>query len=125
MRSPETVPTSASPTSATLRRRVLLTGALSLAAYLALGYAVSASGLPDAVLLVAVAVLYVVLVRPMMRPVREASRLRRSLAYQAFLDGRAQDGPAPDGPAQDRAAQDGAAQDRAAQDRAAQDGAAR
>jgi hypothetical protein len=34
------------------------------------------------------AALYGVVVRPLMRPVREASKLRRSLAYQAFLDGR-------------------------------------
>ena len=94
MTSPQAVPTPAAPTSAALRRRVLLTGALTLALYLVLAYLVSTSGLPDSVLLVGVAVLYLAVVRPLMRPVREASRLRRSLAHQAFLDGRAHDGTA-------------------------------
>jgi hypothetical protein len=71
-----------------LRRRVLATGLVSLAAFLALAYVVAASGASDWWLLLATAVLYVVLVRPLMRPVREASRLRRRLAYQAFLDSR-------------------------------------
>jgi hypothetical protein len=74
------------PDPAALRRRVLLTGLLTFALFLAAAYTVAAAGVSDAWLLLAVVVLYVVVVRPLMRPVRDASRLRRSLAYQAFLD---------------------------------------
>jgi type IV secretory pathway TrbD component len=76
----------APPDPAALRRRVLLTGLLTLVLFLAAAYVVASTGLGDAWLLLAVVVLYVAVVRPLMRPVREASRLRRSLAYQAFLD---------------------------------------
>jgi hypothetical protein len=76
------------PDPAALRRRVLLTGLLTLALFLASAYVVAMAGLSDAWLLLAVVVLYVLVVRPLMRPVRDASRLRRSLAYQAFLDSR-------------------------------------
>jgi hypothetical protein len=65
---------------------VLLTGVLTLALFLVAAYLVASAGVGDAWLLLAVVVIYVVVVRPLMRPVREASRLRRSLAYQAFLD---------------------------------------
>lgn len=79
----------ASPTTpdpAALRRRVLLTGLLALALFLVGAFAIAAAGLPDWLLLVAAGLGYAGVVRPMMRPVRDASRLRRSLAYQAFLD---------------------------------------
>ena len=79
------------PDPAALRRRVLLTGLLSLALFLVIAYVVAAAKLPDWWLLVSVAVAYVVVVRPLMRPVRDASRLRRSLAYQAFLDSKDDD----------------------------------
>ena len=78
----------ATPDPAALRRRVLMTGVVSLALFLLLAYAVAAAGLPDWALLVAVALAYLVVVRPLMRPVREASQLRRRLAYQAFRDGK-------------------------------------
>ena len=74
------------PDPVALRRRVLLTGVLSLALFFVAAYVVASVGAGDAWLLLAVVVLYVVVVRPLMRPVRDASRLRRSLAYQAFLD---------------------------------------
>jgi hypothetical protein len=74
------------PDPAALRRRVLLTGLLTFTLFLAAAYTVATAGVSDAWLLLAVVVLYVVVVRPLMRPVRDASRLRRSLAYQAFLD---------------------------------------
>jgi hypothetical protein len=67
---------------------VLLTGVLTLLLFVAAAYVVASAGLSDAWLLLAVVVLYVVIVRPLMQPVRDASRLRRSLAYQAFLDSR-------------------------------------
>jgi hypothetical protein len=74
------------PDPVALRRRVLLTGVLTLALFLAAAYTVASAGVSDAWLLLAVVVIYVVVVRPLMQPVRDASRLRRSLAYQAFLD---------------------------------------
>ena len=74
------------PDPAALRRRVLLTGLLTLFLFIAAAYTVASAGVSDAWLLLAVVVIYVVVVRPLMRPVRDASRLRRSLAYQAFLD---------------------------------------
>ena len=74
------------PDPAALRRRVLLTGLLTFALFIAAAYLVATAGAADAWLLLAAAVIYVVVVRPLMRPVRDASKLRRRLAYQAFLD---------------------------------------
>jgi hypothetical protein len=76
------------PDPVALRRRVLLTCLLTLALFLALAYVVASAGVSDGWLLLGVVVLYVVVVRPLMRPVREASQLRRRLAYQAFRDGK-------------------------------------
>jgi hypothetical protein len=74
------------PDPVALRRRVLLTGLLTLALFIAAASAVASAEVSDAWLLLSVVVIYVAVVRPLMRPVRDASRLRRSLAYQAFLD---------------------------------------
>jgi hypothetical protein len=74
------------PDPVALRRRVLLTGVLTLALFIAAAYVVASTGASDAWLLLAFVVLYVVVVRPLMAPVRAASKLRRSLAYQAFLE---------------------------------------
>jgi type IV secretory pathway TrbD component len=76
------------PDPVVLRRRVLVTGLATFALFLVLAYAVASAGVSDWWLLLAMAVAYVVVVRPLMRPVREASKLRRRLAYQAFLDSR-------------------------------------
>jgi small-conductance mechanosensitive channel len=76
------------PDPAALRRRVLAAALVSLASFLAVAYLVASNGLADWWLLVGMVLIYVLVVRPMMRPVREASSLRRSLAYQAFLDGK-------------------------------------
>lgn len=76
------------PDPAALRRRVLLTAIVSMALYLVLAYLVFLAGVSDWWLLLVMAVVYVVVIRPLMRPVREASKLRRRLAYQAFLDSR-------------------------------------
>ena len=76
------------PDPAALRRRVLLTGAVTLALFVVVAYAVASAGLADWWLLVAMVAVYGLVVRPLMRPVRNASRLRRSLAYQAFREGR-------------------------------------
>ena len=78
------------PDPAALRRRVLLTGVVSFALFLVLAYLVASAGVSDWWLLLGMAVLYVVVVRPLMRPVRDASKLRRHLAYQAYLEGKDQ-----------------------------------
>src|SRR4051812_34941781 len=74
------------PDPVALRRRVLLTGMLTMMLFLAAAYVVASTGISDAWLLLAVVLIYLLVVRPLMQPVRDASRLRRSLAYQAFLD---------------------------------------
>lgn len=76
----------AAPDPAALRRRVLLAAVVSFGLFLVLAYVVASAGLADWWLLVGMVALYAAVVRPLMRPVRDASRLRRSLAYQAFLD---------------------------------------
>lgn len=74
------------PNPTALRRRVLLAGLVTFALFLALAYLVASTGLADWWLLVGAVVLYGLVVRPLMKPVRDASKLRRSLAYQAFLE---------------------------------------
>ncbi len=76
------------PDTYALRRRVLLTGALTLGLFLVYGYVLAAVQASQLWAVPGVVILYVVVVRPLMRPVREAVRLRRRLAYQAFLDSR-------------------------------------
>jgi hypothetical protein len=74
------------PDTYALRRRVLLTGVLTLVLWLALAWTVAWLDVSDAWLLIGSVLLYLVVVRPMMSPVREAVKLRRRLAYQAWLD---------------------------------------
>ncbi len=81
------------PDPMALRRRVLLTGVVSLLLFFVIAYAVASAGVSDIWLLLAMVVAYVVVIRPLMRPVRTASSLRRRLAYQAFLDGREEQEP--------------------------------
>lgn len=69
-----------------LRRRVLLTGVVAMVLFFAASIAITSSGLPDWLVLPAAVLLYVLVVRPMMQPVRDAVRLRRDLAYRAYLD---------------------------------------
>ena len=80
--------TPVAPDPYALRRRVLLTGALSFVLFLAVAYVLTALQASSLWLLVAMVVLWLVVVRPLMRPVQEAVRLRRRLAYQAYLEGR-------------------------------------
>lgn len=80
----------AAPDPAALRRRVLLTGLLSFVLFFVIAYLVASAGLGDIWLVVAMVPLYLLVIRPLMRPVRDASSLRRRLAYQAFLDAREQ-----------------------------------
>jgi type IV secretory pathway TrbD component len=76
------------PQPGPLRRRVLLTGLLTLALFLVLAYVVTALEASGVWLLVGMVVVWAVVVRPLMAPVRSASQLRRRLAYQAFLEER-------------------------------------
>jgi len=76
------------PDPSALRRRVLLTGALTMVLFFAVSVVLTTNGLPSWLVLVAAVAVHLTVVRPLLRPVREASRLRRALAYQAFLEGR-------------------------------------
>lgn len=76
------------PDPVALRRRVLLAGAASLLSFFVLGYAVTAVDGPPWLLLPGMLLVLVLVVRPLMAPVLAANRLRRRLAYQAFLDSR-------------------------------------
>ncbi len=69
-----------------LRRRVLAAGVTTLVLFLVAAYLLTVIGASDLYLLVVVVVIYLLVTRPLMRPVREMTRLRRRLAYQAFLD---------------------------------------
>jgi hypothetical protein len=79
------------PDVAALKRRVLLTGLLSLVLFFGTGWVVAALDADGAWFLIALALEYLVVVRPLMRPVREAIKLRRRLAYQAWLDEKGKD----------------------------------
>jgi hypothetical protein len=73
------------PDTYALRRRVLVVAAVVVPLYLLASYIVFLLDVSDAWLVVALALIYLVVVRPMMRPVREAIKLRRRLAYDAWL----------------------------------------
>ena len=74
----------ASPDTAALRRRVLLAGAVSLAAFVVLGYVLTAVGAPPWTLLPSLLVVVVLVVRPLMAPVLAADRERRRRAAAVF-----------------------------------------
>jgi fatty acid desaturase len=76
------------PDPTDLRRRVLLAAAVTLVSFVALGYLVTAIGGPPWLLLPALLLVLLLVVRPLMAPVLTANRLRRRLAYQAFLESR-------------------------------------
>jgi hypothetical protein len=76
------------PDTYALRRRVLLTGVVSLVLFLLAAYTIAWLGVDDAWLVIAMVILYLVVVRPLMRPVRDAIKLRRRLAYESYLDER-------------------------------------
>lgn len=76
------------PDPLALRRRVLAAAALTLLSFFVLGYVVTAVGLPPWLLLPALLLVLLLVVRPLMAPVLAANRLRRRLAYQAFLEQR-------------------------------------
>ena len=76
------------PDPAALRRRLLLAAVVTMTLFLTVAYVLAALDASGAWLLLAMAVIWVFVTRPLMRPVREAVRLRRRLAYQAFLSQR-------------------------------------
>jgi cbb3-type cytochrome oxidase subunit 3 len=78
-------PALGTPDTYALRRRVLATGLVGVVAFLAIGWLVAWLGVADAWLLIGMALVYVTVLRPMLRPVREAIKLRRRLAYSAYL----------------------------------------
>ena len=78
----------ATPDPGALRRRVLLTGVLALALYVVALFVLDSFGAPSWYALVAAALIWFFVVRPLMQPVRDAVRLRRRLAYQAWLEQR-------------------------------------
>ena len=79
-----------------LRRRVLAAGVVTLGLFFAIAYLLTAVGANDAYVLLAVVLIYVLVTRPLMKPVRDMTRLRRRLAYQAFLDSQQPDADTPD-----------------------------
>ena len=90
MSAPDPLPLGAPDTYA-LRRRVLLAGVLGVALWLVSSYFVYWLGVSDAWVLIALALIYLLVVRPLMRPVRDAIKLRRRLAYEAWLAERGPD----------------------------------
>ena len=84
-------PTLGVPDTYALRRRVLLTGLVGLLAFLAIGWLVAWLEVADAWLLIGMALVYLLVMRPMLRPVRDAVRLRRRLAYSAYLEEKQKD----------------------------------
>ncbi len=71
-----------------LRRRVLLTAIVALVLYVAALVLLDALRAPSLAALAVAVLLYLFVVRPMMRPVREAVALRRALAFQAWSETR-------------------------------------
>ena len=69
-----------------LKRRVLLTALVTGALFLTLGAVADATGGGTPMVVGGVVLLYVLVMRPMMRPVREALALRRALAYRAWQE---------------------------------------
>ena len=76
------------PDPVALRRRVLLAAAVTLLSFFVIGYVVTAVGGAPWLLLPGMLLVLVLVVRPLMAPVMAANRLRRRLAYQAFLESR-------------------------------------
>ena len=74
------------PDTFALRRRVLWTGLLALVLFFVTGSFVAWLEVDGAWFLIALVLEYLLIVRPLMRPVRDAVKLRRRLAYQAWLD---------------------------------------
>ena len=91
MEGPEPAVPDTVPDPVALRRRVLLTGALALALFLAYGYLLAALQASQLWVVPGAVLIYLLVVRPLLRPVRDAVKLRRRLAYQAFLETRGEE----------------------------------
>lgn len=76
------------PDPSALRRRVLLAGVVTLALYLGAAVVLSAVGAPTWAVLPALLLIVLLVTRPLMKPVLEANRLRKDLAYRAFREER-------------------------------------
>lgn len=76
-----------------LKRRVLLTAVVTLALFLTLGAVVDAVDGGPLMVVGGFVLVYVLVMRPMMRPVREALALRRALAFRAWQEQRGEDRP--------------------------------
>ena len=76
------------PDTFALRRRVLLTALVAIGLYVLALVLIETFGAPTWTALVAAALIYLFAVRPLMRPVREAIKLRRRLAYLAWAEQR-------------------------------------
>ena len=76
-----------------LRRRVLLTGVITMLLFLTVAYVLTALEASTLWLLPLMVVVWVAVVRPLMAPVRAATKLRRDLAFQAFLESRGREEP--------------------------------
>lgn len=74
------------PDTSALKRRVLVAGVVTLAAWIGALVVLDALHLGQWYALLAAVVLYAVVTRPLMRPVRDAVRLRRQLAYDAWRE---------------------------------------
>jgi len=81
------------PDTYALRRRVLLVGVVAMLLFLVTAYTIAWLEVDDAWLLIAMVILYLAVIRPLMRPVRDALRLRRRLAYEAWLQERGPEDP--------------------------------
>ena len=92
MKEREPVPLGAPDTYA-LRRRVLLTALAVVPLYFASAFFITWLDVSDAWLLIAIALIYLLVARPLMRPVRDAIKLRRRLAYDAWLADRDHEPP--------------------------------
>ena len=79
------------PDTYALRRRVLLAGIVTFAAFLTVAWLLFQLRVSDAWLLISMVPLYLLVMRPLMKPVREAIALRRRLAYESWLDDRDHD----------------------------------
>jgi hypothetical protein len=74
------------PDTNALKRRVLWVGALSVVLWFTLAWTIAWLEVSDGWLVVGTVLLYLLVARPLLSPVREAVKLRRRLAYQAWLD---------------------------------------
>lgn len=76
------------PDTYALRRRVLLAGVVTFGVFLGVAWLLFRLQVSDAWLLVSMVPIYLFVMRPLMRPVRDAIGLRRRLAYESWLDDR-------------------------------------